>query len=50
MRFIRTVREFNGELVVTIPKPIMKSLGWKTGERVIVGYDEKLKVIFVTKA
>ena len=35
----------NGDLIIPIPIPVLKSLGWKEGDEVEIGVDEKGELI-----
>ena len=39
----------NGDMIIPIPLPVLKSLGWKEGDEVEIGIDDSGK-IFLKKA
>lgn len=47
--YVVKVIEFKGQLCVPIPKPLMKQLGWKEGDEIIVDYDKAKKVVTMRK-
>lgn len=44
-----TQEDENGDLIIPLPLPLLKQLGWKDGDDVTIGVDEHGK-IFLRKA
>ena len=49
MKYTVTIIEYKGELCVPLPRPLMKKMGWKVGDKVDVKYDKDLDGIVVRK-
>ncbi|KKR26465.1 MAG: hypothetical protein UT58_C0012G0020 [Microgenomates group bacterium GW2011_GWC1_39_7b] len=49
MSYTVKVIEFKGQLCVPIPKPLVKKLGWKEGDEIIVDYDKVKNVVTMRK-
>jgi len=44
-----TQEDENGDLLIPLPEPILKSLGWKEGDDIEFGFDDKGRLILKKK-
>ncbi len=47
--YVVKVIEFKGQLCVPIPDPLMKKLGWKEGDKIVVDYDKTRNALTMRK-